>query len=161
VGDFIDTYTNLLNFIPEVGISDVLEVIVTVAKQLAVGAAKGLAGLQSMRPGGDFAAWLNAAGASAGDTRYFSLSSNFTPSEPGLQELAMDRLMDRIFKVANDLVVPTESVFCHNGSGSFPIEQRFVFEGSEAVGHTGYFANRGAREKILEWLGAGVPAALG
>jgi hypothetical protein len=161
VGDFIDTYTNLLNFIPDVGISDVLGVIVTVAKQLAVGVAKGLPGLQSMRPGGDFATWLNAAGTSGGETRYFSLSSNFTPNEPGLRELAADRLMDRIFKAANDLVVPTESVFSPNGSSSFPIKQRFVFEGSDGVGHTGYFANRDAREKILEWLGAGVPATLG
>ena len=88
------------------------------------------------------------------DTRYFALASNFTPSEPGLKQLAMDRLMDRVFKAGNDLVVPTEGVFADNGSKYFPIEQRFVFQGSDGIAHTGFFANRGARDKIMEWLSA-------
>src|SRR5262249_55439551 len=83
MGDLIDTYTNLLNFLPDNGVTEVLDGVITVAKQLAVGAAKGLPGLQSMRPGGDFAKWLNAG--PRGDTRYFALASNFTPSEPGLR----------------------------------------------------------------------------
>ena len=151
VGDFIDSYTNLLNFVPDNGVSDILAGIITVAKQLAVGAVKGLPGLQSMRPGGELGKRLNA-GPRAGETRYFALASNFTPVEPGLKELAADRLLDKIFKVPNDLVVPTEGVFSENGSGFFPIEQRFVFQGSDGVGHTGYFGSRGAREKIAEWL---------
>jgi hypothetical protein len=153
MGDFIDTYTNLLNFLPDAGITDILGAIVTVAKQLAVGALKGLPGLQSMRPGGDFAKWLNA-GARGGETRYFALASDFTPGEAGLKQFAMDRLMDKIFTAANDLVVPTDGVFAENGSGFFPIEEKVVFQGSDAVAHTGYFANRAAREKILEWLTA-------
>lgn len=152
MGDLIDTYTNLLNFLPDNGVTEVLDGVITVAKQLAVGAAKGLPGLQSMRPGGDFAKWLNAG--PRGDTRYFALASNFTPSEPGLKQLAMDRLMDRVFKAGNDLVVPTEGVFADNGSKYFPIEQRFVFQGSDGIAHTGFFANRGARDKIMEWLSA-------
>ncbi len=159
VGDFLDSYTNLLNFIPDAGLTDVLAVIVTAAKQVAVGAVKGLSGLQSMRPGGDFATWLNRAGQALGDSRYFALASDFTPGEPGLRELAMDRLMDRVFqRRANDLVVPTESVSCDNGSSCFPIEQRFVFQGSDAVGHTGYFAARGTQERLMDWLGAPVGA---
>ncbi len=153
MGDLIDTYTNLLNFLPDAGITDILGAIVTVAKQLAVGALKGLPGLQSMRPGGEFAKWLNA-GARAGETRYFALASDFAPGEAGLKQYAMDRLMDKIFTAANDLVVPTDGVFAENGSGFFPIEEKFVFQGSDAVAHSGYFANRGAREKILEWLAA-------
>jgi hypothetical protein len=152
MGDLIDTYTNLLNFLPDTGVTEVLDGVIAVAKQLAVGAAKGLPGLQSMRPGGDFAKWLNAG--PRGDTRYFALASNFTPSEPGLRRLALDRLMDRVFKTGNDLVVPTEGVFADNGSKYFPIEQRFVFQGSDGVAHTGFFAHRGARDKIMEWLSA-------
>ena len=49
-------------------------------------------------------------------------------------------------RAANDLVVPTDGVFAENGSGFFPIEEKFVFGRSDTVAHTGYFANRGARE---------------
>jgi hypothetical protein len=60
--------------------------------------------------------------------------------------------MDRIFLKPNDLVVPTTGVFDANGSGFFPIEQKHVFQGSDAVVHTGYFRSLGARNKIAEWL---------
>jgi hypothetical protein len=153
MGDFIDTYTNLLNFLPDNGVTEILEGIITVAKQLAVGILKGLPGLQSMRPGGEFAEWLNT-GARAGETRYFALASDFTPTEAGLKQYARDRLMDKIFNIPNDLVVPTDGVFAKNGSGFFPIEDRYVFQGNDGVAHSGYFANRVAREKILGWLSA-------
>jgi hypothetical protein len=152
MGDLIDTYTNLINFLPDTGVTMILSGVITVAKQIAVGAVKGLRGLQSMRPGGEFARWLNVG--PKGETRYYALASNFTPSEPGLRQLVMDRLMDRVFKAGNDLVVPTEGVFSDNGSRYFPIEQRFVFQGSDGIAHTGFFANRGVREKIMEWLNA-------
>jgi hypothetical protein len=68
----------------DAGVSDVLSGIVTVAKQLAVGALGGLKGLQSMRPGGELPTWLNT-GPRAGDTRDFALTSDCTPGEPGLR----------------------------------------------------------------------------
>ena len=153
IGDLIDTWTNILNFIPDAGASDVIAAIVTVAKQLAVGAVGGLKGLQSMRPGGDFAKWLNA-GPRAGDTRYFALTSDYTPGEPGLRDFAKNRLMDTIFKGPNDLVVPTDGVYAENGSGFFPIEDRVVFTGTDAVAHTDFFSHRIVRDRIREWLGA-------
>jgi hypothetical protein len=150
MGDFIDSYTNLLNFLPDNGVTEIMSGVITVAKQVAVGAAKGLPGLQSMRPGGDFGKWLNIG--PKGDSRYFALASNFTPREPGLRQLAVDRLMDKIFKAANDLVVPTDGVFSSNGSGCFPIDHKVVFQGTDGIAHTGYFGSRAAREQIREWL---------
>jgi hypothetical protein len=152
MGDLIDTYTNLLNFIPDAGVSDMLAGVVTVAKTLAVGAVGGLKGLQSMQPAGPFGKWLNSGGR-AGDTRYFALSSDFTPSDSGLVHLAKNRLMDLVFKGPNDLVVPTDGVFAENGSGFFPIEDRLVFTGSDSVAHTAFFTKRAVREKIMEWIG--------
>jgi hypothetical protein len=153
MGDFIDTYTTILNLIPSAGVTEVLGGVVTVAKTLAVGAAKGLPGLMSMQPGGEFGAWLNA-GDRGAETRYFALSSDFTPSEPGLRAMLKNRMMDRVFGGANDLVVPTDGVFAKNGSGWFPIEDRHVFDGTSGVAHTGFFASRAARDKIMEWLDA-------
>jgi hypothetical protein len=152
MGDFIDTYTNLLNFIPDAGVSDVITGIVTVAKSLAVGAVGGLKGLQSMRPEGDFNKWMNG-GDRASDTRYFALTSDYTPSAAGLVSVK-NRLMDLIFKGPNDLVVPTDGVFADNGSGFFPIEDKFVFRGTDSLAHTEFFGSRAARDRILGWLTA-------
>lgn len=151
MGDFIDTYTNLLNFFPGIGIGDILGGIITVAKQIATGAMKGLPGLEAMRPGGDFGKSLNS-GSRIGDTRYFALASNFTPAQPGLRELVANRLMDKIFGGDNDLVVPTGGVFGENGSGFFPIEDKLVFSGNDGVAHTGFFSDQRARQKMMEWL---------
>jgi hypothetical protein len=150
MNDLIDTYTNLINFLPDTGMITILNGVITVAKQIAVGALKGLRGLQSMRPDGEFAKWLNVG--PRGETRYYALASDFTPRESGLRQLVMDRLMDRVFTGSNDLVVPTEGVFSDNGSKYFPIDQRYVFGASDGVAHTGFFTNRGTCEKILEWL---------
>lgn len=151
MGDFLDTYTNLLNFLPDNGVTEAVEALVTVAKQLAVGTLKGLEGLQSMLPGGDFLKTLNMG--DRDEKRYFALAANFEPENPGWKSFAADRLLDKIFKADNDLVVPTVGVYDKNGSGFFPIEDRHVFGKPDGVHHGGFFGNATAREKLLEWLG--------
>lgn len=153
MGSLVDTYTNLLNFIPDNPVTDVLDGVVTVAKQLAVGALKGLEGLQSMRPDGDFQRRLNAANG-RGDTRYFALGADFAPAEPGFKRWALERLTQSVFGGDNDLVVPTASVYEANGSGFFPIEDRHVFPAEDGVSHTAFFHHPAAQEKMLAWLGA-------
>ncbi|MEO7996577.1 MAG: hypothetical protein ABI852_03985 [Gemmatimonadaceae bacterium] len=147
---YIDSYTNLLNFVPDTGIIEALEGLVTVVKQLAVGALKGLDGLQSMNPAGDFIKNMNVG--PVGNTKYYALASNFEPNTPGFKSFAADRLTDSIFKANNDLVVPTDGVFSKNGRGGFPIDEKFVFDPSAGVGHTNFFAQKKTNEKILEWL---------
>lgn len=152
MGDFIDTYTSLLNFLPDNGVTEVFEAIVTVAKQFAVGALKGLDGLQSMLPAGKFLKGLNTG--DKDEKRYFALAANFEPTVPGWKSYAADRLLDKIFEKAdNDLVVPTIGVYDKNGSGFFPIEDRLVFGKDDGVAHTSFFGQPRAQEKMLEWLG--------
>ena len=150
----INSYTNLLNFFPDNGVTDVLDAIITTLKTVAVGAFGGLKGIQSMVPGGKFEEWLNARG--DGTAKYFAMASDYEPSESGLKEYMKNQLMDRIFKDVggNDLVVPTASVYKGTGAGQFPIpeERRLVFTQHEAVGHSGYFGSVLGRKKILEWL---------
>src|SRR4029079_4532122 len=71
LGQLIDRYTNLLNFFPDNGVTDILEAVITVVKQLAAAALDGLDGLQSMNPEGPFLKALNAG--APGSTRYFAL----------------------------------------------------------------------------------------
>lgn len=165
MGALIDRYTNLLNFfdlLPDNGVTEVLEAIITVAKQLSVGTLKGLKGIQSMRPEGEFGKWINE-GTGLVDSRYFAVASDFSATEPGLKDLLFDKVMDRIFEdTGNDLVVPTGGVFDRRNkprddedSGEpamFPIEERYIFEGINALAHGAYFADPLAREKIAGWL---------
>jgi len=152
LGDLLDRYTNLLSFVPDNGVTDVLEGIVTVAKMLAVGAMKGLDGLQAMVPDGTFQKWLNAGPAPQGTT-YCALAADYEPSAPALKSFLTDGVMDTIFRaLGNDLVVPTDGVFAKNGAGLFPIESRHVFAKEEGVVHTKFFANRTTQEKLLTWL---------
>ncbi|GJG89137.1 hypothetical protein tb265_43180 [Gemmatimonadetes bacterium T265] len=152
MGALIDTYATVLNVFPDPASKEVLQGVVTVAKQLAVGVAKGLPGLQSMCPGGPYARALNA-GARDGTARYFALASDYTPSAPGLRAMLADRLMDGVFDGANDLVVPADGVWHANGSGFFPIDDHRVLAGAESVAHTEFFGSPAAQAQLLEWLG--------
>jgi hypothetical protein len=152
IGDFLDTYTNLLNFLPDNGVSEVFEALVELGKQVALGMLRGLDGLQSMLPGGPFLAGLNRGPRSDG-TQYFALSSNYEPTVPGWKAWATDRLLDAIFnKADNDLVVPTKGVYDGNGSGFFPIAERKRFEKEDGIAHTRFFGEARVQTKILEWL---------
>jgi hypothetical protein len=153
VGDFLDSYTNALTFFPSTGVTDVLEAIIAVLKQFAVTAVKSLPGLQSMLPDGDFLRGVNT-GRKGDEKKYFALASNFEPADPGLKAYAHDSLMDAVFEAENDLVVPTAGVYEKNGSGFFPIDERHVFSADAGIAHTGFFADRLARKKILDWLEA-------
>jgi pimeloyl-ACP methyl ester carboxylesterase len=150
MGDFVDAYTNLLNFLPETGVVEAFETLVTVAKQLAVGALRGLEGLQSMNPKGEFIRSLNQGPAC--DTRYFAIAADYEPAVPGFKAFALDRLTDKIFGEHNDIVVPTHGVYRENGRGGFPVDEKFVFEPKAGVGHTNFFGQPRVHEKILEWL---------
>lgn len=149
---FIDSYTNLLNFLPDNGVTEVLEGVVTVAKLLAVGVLRGLDGLRCMDPGSDYLGWLNSPG-DAGAS-YFAMAGDFEPTNPGWKLWARNRLLDSVFGAGNDLVVPTEGVYAANGSSLFPIERRFAYGPDDGVSHSTFFSEPRTRERILGWLGA-------
>lgn len=153
VATVLDVFTNLMNALPDNGITDVMTMIVEAAKLVAVGALGGLDGLRAMQPGGEFATWLNRGGTAAGTT-YYAVASNVTPTDPGLRHFALSRGLNTLLKGANDFVVPADGVFAANGSGCFPIAERLVLEGDSAAAHTRYFADARVRDRILAWLGA-------
>jgi hypothetical protein len=154
LGDLIDSYTNILNFFPDNGVTETLQAIITVMKQLAVGAVKGLPGLDSMLPGGPFLKdWLNRG--PKGAELYYAIASDYEPTQPGLAAWAKNRLMDQIFEHAeNDLVVPTLGVFEGNGSRLFPIADRYVFPPTAGIQHGGYFPSPRTQQQIMSWLSA-------
>jgi hypothetical protein len=120
-----------------------------VVKVVALGL-KGLDGLASMAPQGEFLKWLNQGdGTSA---RYFALAANFEPEGHPLAYYARDVLFDKVFGLDNDLIVPTAGVYEVEGCSLFPIADRHVFAGQEGVHHSGFWSNPVALEKIKSWL---------
>lgn len=152
-GDLVDTVTNVLNFFPDNGVSDVLGAVITVVKQLAVGALGGLDGLGSMRPEGAFLETLNAAPSSS--TEYFAIAADFEPPPgSGFTTYAKNLVHDLIFGTANDMVVPTAGVWNVEHSANFPITERHVFHGDDGVAHSGLARHPVAIERIRSWLEA-------
>ena len=92
--------------------------------------------------------WLNAAG--GGRPTYLAIASNYEPTERGLLDFAKDRLTDALFGEGNDLVVPTDGVFCHNGAGSFPIDEPFVLSASSGTSATRATSPRARAAKLLD-----------
>jgi pimeloyl-ACP methyl ester carboxylesterase len=154
MNDFIDTYTNLINFFPSSTPLDIFECIVAAVKELAIGALDHLTGLQSMCPEGPFQEWLNTG--EKGDARYYAVASSFSPVHAGLRDWAKQRLMTAIFTGNdNDLVVPTAGVYDRNGSQCFPIDDsaRLLFVHGEGVNHCMYFGRPELHAKLFDWLG--------
>ncbi len=152
MGTFLDTYTSMLSLLPDNGVTDALEVILSVLKQLAVGALKSLEGLQSMNPQGQWLQQLNQRRNTALQTTYRAIAADFEPADSALRRVA-DRVADSIFDSRpNDLVVPTEGVYSPNGSSRFPIAEPLIIPPTESTWHSGYFSRADVGNKLLDWL---------
>jgi pimeloyl-ACP methyl ester carboxylesterase len=153
LGDFVDRLTNLLDFAPDNPVTDPLSMIITVVKQLAVGALKGLDGLTAMTPGGDYLATLNAP--CEATAVYRAVTANFEPA-PGssLATIARDATTDLVFGHDNDLVVPTAGVYEPNGGSLFPIADPVIFDAAAAVSHSAYWPRPEVVDAFGTWLTA-------
>jgi pimeloyl-ACP methyl ester carboxylesterase len=148
VGALLDSLTNLIGLAPDNPVTDTLEIICAVAKQIAVGAFRGLDGLMAMDPDGEYLRELNRGGAT--DTLYCAVSADFDP-KPGdsVRRRLRDRVTDAIFLgEPNDLVVPTRGVHAANGAACFPIEDVLEFRATEAIDHSGFWK----RTELHEFL---------
>ncbi|HEX6596204.1 MAG TPA: CHAT domain-containing protein [Acidimicrobiales bacterium] len=169
LGSLLDGLTNLLDLVPDNPVTDSLNGIVTVVRQLAVGALKGLDGLTSMRfvkAQDDGAASTNGPAAAAGTflgmlnqprqaiTRYRAIAADFEPApESGLAMVARDKLVDALFGFEpNDLIVPTASAFSWNGGPGFPVADRLVLPPSRGVDHSSFWTTPEVVETLATWL---------
>jgi hypothetical protein len=153
----IDRFTTALNVFPSGAVTETLEAIITAVKVLAHGALKGLQGLASMQPDGEFLKKLNQ-GAPAG-SGYYAIAADYEPTSPGLRALVAgsvaDGVLDRVFEgIGNDLVVPEPGVYGANGSAAFPIpdERLLRVKNDAGVIHTTLFGHAPAWRKVAEWL---------
>jgi hypothetical protein len=114
-------------------------------------------GLAAMEPDSALVKSLN--GGSKAEkflTRYFVIQTDFNPNSiaptsPALMALvALNRLADRLYGTANDLVVHTESM-ANFGIGR-TAAATVVIDDNLGVYHTVYFSNKIAQAAIGDWL---------
>lgn len=155
----IDRLTTALNLFPSGPVGEVLEAILTAIKVIGHGALKGLDGLASMAPSGEFLTRINSGNPSGGG--YYAIGADYEPRHPGLKALVAgtiaDAVLDRVFgETPNDLVVPEPGVFAVEGCGAFPIpaQQLLRVPADAGVIHTTLFGHPPVSARLLQWLGA-------
>jgi hypothetical protein len=152
LSQLMDRVTDLVQFIPDAGAADVVGLVLSILKQLTVGAFGGLEGIMAMDPAGDY---LKAFNTTPGSTAtYRAIASNYQPAAgASLARIARNAGTDFVFqKATNDLVVPTDGVFRVDGTSGFPIADPLVFPAEAGVDHSSYFTRPEVSAKLLEWL---------
>jgi pimeloyl-ACP methyl ester carboxylesterase len=148
----MDRVTDLVQFIPDNGVTDVLGLVLSILKQLTVGAFGGLDGIMAMDPHGDY---LRAFNTTPGSTAtYRAIASDYAPPKgSSLATVARDAGTDLVFaRAGNDLVVPTDGVARVEGATGFPVADPLVFPREAGVDHSSYFTRPEVSAKLLEWL---------
>jgi hypothetical protein len=151
LGRLLDVYANVLSFFPDNGVTDALEALLAVVQDVALGLMSGLRGLTAMAPDAEA---LPDLGDAAAATRYFALASDYAPSDLGLAAFMAPLSAQVFLGAANDLLVPTDSVWRGPAVGPFPLGKEAIhaFGPGDGVGHDGYFGDPEAVRRILEWL---------
>ena len=151
---FVDSYTTLLNLLGQVlPAAATLGTIIAVVKQIAASAINGLVGLQAMDPDGDFLSRLNVG--PDGSEKYYALASNYEPPPGSGLAAFRNAVTDSVFKVKNDLIVPTDGVSQLQGGADlarFPVPIIRQFEPADSVDHSAFFRHPDGADQILRWL---------
>jgi hypothetical protein len=150
LGALLDIVTNVVGWAPDNPFTDVLEVALTIAKHLAVGAMNGLDGWAAMNPSKQ---WLDVElpnGAKFLD-RYRAIGANYEPPEGSpLFRIARDIATDALFSQQdNDLVVPTDGTDIHA-----TIAPALRIAAAGGVDHSGYWRYANATDHLRQWLPA-------
>jgi pimeloyl-ACP methyl ester carboxylesterase len=148
----LDRITNLVQYIPDNGVTDALGLVLSIVKQVAVGAFGGLDGIMSMDPhGSDLTAFNDSPGSRA---TYRVVASDFEPpAGSSLGRIARDQGTDFVFGAApNDLVVPTLGAYQLPSTPGFPVADPLVFPAEAGVDHSSYFGRSELAAKLLDWL---------
>ena len=147
---------NLIDMIPDNPFTTGAAWLAEALKWLAGNVLANFPGLTAMEPDGEYLRGLQGAPA---DSRYHAVVSNFHPTDDWRARLA-DLGVDRFFKGANDLVVPTEGgwMTAADSAGWIPGNRIACFGAGgnagedQVIHHGGFFGNVKAVEFMLACL---------
>ena len=154
LGSFVDILTNLAAVIPDNPVTDSLEVLFELVKQIALDIVyDSLPGIEAMSPTGHYLETLNRSARPAG-VEYRAIAADFEPLNTSARLVKLrDRLFDRVFNGAmNDLVVPTRSPYLRSGAFAVPADHRVVLDSSHSVHHAGYWNIPDVLSRLDDWL---------
>jgi pimeloyl-ACP methyl ester carboxylesterase len=152
LSDLVGRLTNLVQFIPDNGVTDTIGLVLAVVKQLAVSAVGGLDGITCMEPAGAYLASLNAR--PAGPAALSVVAADYEPPEGSpLGRVVRDGATDLVFRTDdNDLVVPTTGCYDVPGAPGFPVDNRLVLDSTRGVEHNSFFRHDEVVDHLLRWL---------
>jgi hypothetical protein len=152
LSQLVDRVTDLLDFVPDNAVTDVLNMVISVVKQVAVGAYNGLDGIMAMKPGSRWLTELN--NQRPNTAAYYAVSSSYEPPEGSpLALIVRDRITDLVFRnIGNDLIVPEAGVHSWNGASPFPVANPLILTAMQSVDHSNYWTSSTVHTKLDEWL---------
>ncbi len=154
LGELVDGLTNLAAVIPDNPVTDALEVVLELVKDVALDVAyDALEGVRCMAPTGAYLKALNDLDPPH-QTTYRALAANFEPLSTHKFGFRLgNRLVDRAFGGSmNDLIVPTRSAYLRAGRFQVPADQRVVFDSSFGIHHCGYWTQPRVMSRLEDWL---------
>jgi hypothetical protein len=160
VVDMLDVFTNLLTEFPDGDLLYAIEGVLGVVKLLAFTAEISLPGMASMGTHNYIEKTLNTA-TSKSAARYSAAGSDYFPRSGAdngfLTGPFVTRILGEVFEergepVANDLIVPRDSVWADNGHPSFPIANPLLYAREDGVWHSGFFAEQRTIDHIEEFF---------
>ncbi|WP_280467990.1 alpha/beta hydrolase [Nocardia cyriacigeorgica] len=152
----LDRFTSLLQLVPDNGVTDALDIVLALVKQIAAGVAEGLDGLMSMNPAQPFLT-EQLTGRHPTGARYFTVGANYEPpAGSSLLRIAGDGGVDLVFgRADNDLIVPTAGALALDGTHPLPVTDHLAVDATAAVDHFGYFDHPALTESLVRWLRTG------
>lgn len=158
--DMLDVFTNLLTEFPDGDLLYTIEGVLGVVKLLAFTAEISLPGMASMGTHNYIQETLNTSTAKS-PARYSAAGSEYFPRSGAdngfLTGPFVTRILGEVFAergqaVANDLIVPRDSVWESNGHPSFPIANPLLYTPGDGVWHSGFFAEQRTIDHIEEFF---------
>lgn len=152
----LNRFTSLLQLVPDNGVTDALDIVLALVKQIAAGVAEGLDGLMAMNPSAQFLT-EQLTGRHPTTARYFTAGANYEPpAGSSLLRIAGDGGVDLVFgRADNDLVVPTAGALALDGTHPLPVADHLAVDASAAVDHFGYFDHPALNDSLVRWLRTG------
>jgi pimeloyl-ACP methyl ester carboxylesterase len=149
IKEFVDTYTNFIDLIPDSPFTIVLESVIALVKDVALGAFTALDGLRSMVAGDEYLTKLNDAAGTSNAT-YAAVAAEYEPRPPFRFPMWLrDKVFDKVFeKQPNDLVVPTAGSHTADRALGFPVQDRLEFGPDDGLHHSAFFGD----ERVIDFF---------
>ena len=152
----IDTLSTVMNTVG-IAVAEMVDLVLAFVRQIAVAAYPQLRGLAAMVPTGNFLKDLNAR--PRGQNEYLAIASNYEPADHQLKAYFRDTVTDRLFGGSpNDSMVRIDSVCGSSEKGAFAtVKEQLLLDDTRGVEHARYFGHPEVADRLVDWLGAGLP----